>query len=147
MKQRPYLLLMRRFWLWLRQSVAFLWLVVVAGYLMVQAGQAFYQNYQSQQTTQSLQADLAQKELEKERLQALLVYYQTDSYKEKELRQELLYKRPDEKVYALPESGLSVDLANEVVSTGATKPAPPKPANEPIWRQWVNYLMYPQKNG
>jgi hypothetical protein len=65
---------------WLRRSAGFLWLAVVAGYLSLIAGQAVLRTYQAQKQTEDLTQKLADTQLEKERLQALLVYYSSDSF-------------------------------------------------------------------
>jgi cell division protein FtsB len=142
-------MLFYRFLDWLKQSVSFLWIIVVAIYLMYAAGQAVYHNYQNQQQTISLKNQLQSLQLEKVRLQSLLVYYQSDSYKEKELRQDLLLQMPDEKVYALPEGNNARSLENDVLNPLPTlvKSNTHKTTNTPIWRAWYDYLIYPVGRG
>jgi len=129
----------RRLFAWIAASSSFLWLAVVAAYLCTAAGRAVYKNYQAQQRIIALQHQLADEQSEKERLQALLVYYTTDDYKVKELRTDMLLKMPNETVYALPES------SGATLSEDAT-PAPTadttKPSTLPIWRQWAEYLLH-----
>ena len=134
----------QRFIAWLRRSFSFMWLVIVAAYLCVQAGQAVYKNYQSQQQVVDLQNRLAQAQIERDRLTALLVYYQTDSYKEKQLRQDLLLRKPGEAVFALPESAgaINEEQDSQTIVTAATTPTQ---NTDPIWRQWVNYLIFGDK--
>lgn len=138
MKQRPYRYLWNHFLLWLKHSWSFVWLAVFAGYLMISAGNAIYRNYQSQQETNSLVKELHQSQIEKERLQALLVYYKTDSYKEKELRSTLLLKKPNEKMYALPESSTPRSLEEDLPLASSNDPK--KTSTKPIWGQWLDYL-------
>jgi cell division protein FtsB len=76
----------------------------IAAYLSFAASQSVITNYQVQQETKELREQLANANLEKQKLEALIVYYKTDAFKEKELRRALLLARSDEKVYALPES-------------------------------------------
>jgi len=130
--------LTRRISLWARSTFNVLWLVVLAGYLMVVAAQAVYKTYQDQKDITRLEQKLQSDVQERERLQALLVYYQSDSFKEKELRRVLLLQMPNEKVYALPESSTSRQLEEETVATTDTKQPQ---AGGPIWRQWLNYLL------
>lgn len=134
---------LQRFFAWLRRSMSFMWLVVVAAYLCVQAGQAVYKNYQAQEQVTDLQKQLIRAQAQRERLQALLVYYNTDSYKEKELRQNLLLREPGEKVFALPESsGVLAAEDEEPIIQEETKPSQ---NTNPIWRQWVDYLVHGKK--
>jgi hypothetical protein len=123
---------------WFQNSFSYLWLVVLAVYISVLAGQAIYRNYNSQQETNALKQQLVDAQQEKERWQALLVYYSTDAYKEKVLRESLLLKRPDEKVYALPES--SVGHQAEEAEVAKRQVVDPR-VNLPIWRQWIEYLF------
>lgn len=123
---------------WFQGSFSYLWLVVLAVYISILAGQAIYRNYQSQQETNSLKQQLVAAQQERDRWAALLVYYSTDAYKEKVLRESLLLKRPDEKVYALPESSVG-QLADAVAA--AKRQAPDPRTSLPVWRQWFEYLF------
>jgi cell division protein FtsB len=126
----------------LRHSFNYLWLIAVAGYLVVSAGQAMLRNYNSQQQISTLQQKLSELNLEKQRLEALLVYYKTDTYKEKALRENLLLVRPEERVYALPESGNVRSLEDEVLQPAEKQVAQRSLENaEPSWRQWIDYLF------
>lgn len=138
----PYKYLFHKSVLWLRRSIRYLWLVGLAGYLVVLAGHAVYKNYQAQQETTGLKKRLIEAGFERERLSALVVYYKTDSFKEKELRRTLLLKKPEEKVYALPESSTSRALEESLAN--ASK-ANKKVSTAPIWQQWATYLWTGEK--
>lgn len=135
---------LNRFWNWLRHSFNVFWLMLAAGYLVVMAGQEVYQNYQSHQATEQLQSKLDQALLERDRLQALLVYYSTDSFKEKELRRTLLMKKPGETVYALPYSNNASSPEDEVAldasGQNTNKNQNTAASSDPIWRQWIEYF-------
>jgi cell division protein FtsB len=127
---------------WFKTSVGYLWMVVLAGYLVVSAAQSVYKTYQAQQQTQSLQNTVNQEKLEKARLEAVLVYYQTDAYKEKELRRSLLLKMPGETVYALPESSDTyslLDTLNGIPTTAKSQTTTSSP--RPSWELWYEYLF------
>jgi len=132
-------ILWRRFTSWVRRSFNVLWLVALASYFLVLAGQSVYKNYQTRQQTSDLQKQLVTAQKEDTRLQAMLVYYQTDSFKEKELRRTLLLQEPGEKVFALPESGMARQPGDDIVKEAAPVA---KPDQRPIWRQWADYLMH-----
>jgi cell division protein FtsB len=122
-----------------RNSLSYLWLIAAAGYLAVSASQAVIRNYHSQEEINDLEAHLADLKLEKQRLDALVIYYKTDAYKEKQLRQNLLLAKPNETVYALPEAGNVRSLEDE-----ALKPASAHVAVatvDPYWQQWLDYLF------
>lgn len=141
MRQYLFKQALRRFFAWARQSVGYLWLVVLAGYLAVSASQSMYRSYQSKKDTQVLRDKLNQALLEKQRLEALIVYYQTDSFKEKELRRTLLLKMPNEKVYALPEASQSEPLLEDSAISGGSQPATNVVDQLPYWKQWINYII------
>lgn len=130
--------MVRRIFSWLQGSFGYVWLVVLAAYFSVLAGQAIYRNYQSQQVSDSLEAELIAAKLEKERLEALVVYYRTDAFKEKELRRTLLLKLPEEKVYALPESGIGLQVEEAEI---ARREEEERLSSDPNWKQWLNYLF------
>jgi cell division protein FtsB len=136
--KHPYRFVLHRLLLWARRSASILWLVLVAAYLIVSATQAIIRNYHSQQDTALLQKQLADGQLEEQRLKALIVYYGTDSFKEKELRRTLLMKKPTEKMYALPESGVTRST-DDAITTGQKSAT--AGIQLPIWQQWVVYLL------
>ena len=126
----------------LRQSASYLWLIAAAVYLGVSAGQTVLRSYASKQEISDLQQKLANAQLEKQRLQALIVYYNTDGFKEKELRRAMLLAMPNETVYALPESNHNKSLEDEVTSPDVTKATTKTVSNEPNWKLWWEYLMH-----
>ncbi len=123
-------------------SSGYLWLVPVAAYLAFSATQAVARNYSSEKQTRALETQLNAARLERERLAAVIVYYRTDNFKEKELRRALLLVRPEEKVYALPESSSVRSLEEEAssVQSDADK-ARRNESDLPYWRQWVGYVL------
>lgn len=130
----------------LQRSFNYVWLIVLAGYIAVLAGQAFMRNYSSQKDTDTLVRQLHVMQQERQRLESLVVYYKTDAYKEKELRRDLLLVRPDERVFALPESGNPRSLEEEITrqsesgaDTGGTTGTD---TTSPSWRVWVDYLLH-----
>ena len=127
-----------------RNSFSYLWLVVLAIYLSVLTVQSVLRSYTSDQDTKALQVQLDLKQQEQARLQALVVYYQSDDYKEKELRRALLLKMPNETVYALPESSISVTPAQDVLASDTQEVSK---ENIPYWRQWIDFLLNGKKSG
>ena len=140
----PYLHALERLLHWLRRSFGVLWLVIMVAYFCVLAGRAFYKNYQEQQALDGLQKQLVAATVQRDRLQALLVYYRTDDYRELALRQDLLLQKPGERVYALPESS-ATQLSDEDVTVRASLAIPSKPSVDPFWKQWEAYLLRGEK--
>jgi cell division protein FtsB len=123
---------------WFQSSFSYLWLVALAVYFSVLAGQAIYRNYNAQQESKALQQQLTTAQEEKARLQSLVIYYNTDAFREKELRRALLLKKPDEKVYALPES--AVGKQEEEAELARREQEDPR-TSLPTWKQWIQYLF------
>ena len=122
-------------------------MVFLAGYLAVNVGQSIIKTYHVRQETLTLKTQLEEMKLEKQRLEALLSYYQSDVYKEKELRRSLLLKKPNEKVYALPESSEPKSLMEGIDSGSGLVRGENKDSEEkdsefvPNWKKWANYLL------
>lgn len=128
---------------WLKHSFSYLWLVAFAIYLAFSAGQSVYKTYQANQETEALREKLSKTLLEKQRLDALLVYYQTDTFKEYEMRRAMLLKNPNEKVYALPEqseSGSIVDGVEMALVQEQKKEVEDK-KQQANWRQWYEFVV------
>lgn len=141
---KEYLLALRKVGLWLRRSFSFLWLILLAVYLTVLASQSVIRNYQSQQETKGLQTKLDQTVQERKRMEALLVYYQTDEYRDLVLRQSLLLRKGTEKLYMLPESSGSKSVEDEVsLGTPATPTTEPV-SSQALWQQWLHYILHGQ---
>jgi cell division protein FtsB len=135
---KPYLYLFRLTILKLRRSAGTIWLLLFILYLAALTGNAMFRTYRTTQETEALQRKHQELLLEKQRLEAVLVYYQSETYKEKELRRALLLRLPNETVYALPESGILQIIEQEKQKNNDTK------ANLhalPVWRQWLVYLF------
>jgi cell division protein FtsB len=115
-----------------------LWLLVAIGYLGVITVRSITASYQSRQYIASLEGRLVALQQERARLESLLVYYQSDSFKEKELRRTLLVRRSEEKVYALPESSAGKAARAQVVTQQS---AGDSRLTLPVWQQWVQYLQ------
>lgn len=107
-------------------------LIVFGVYLLYSLGASVVSNYHSQQEIKTATDRIAELKLEKERLQSLLVYYDTKSYQEIELRRRMLLKMPGETVIALRGDHPLTELTTE-----PKKETPPPPA----WRQWYDYYF------
>lgn len=121
-----------------KNSFTYVWMVALAAYVTVLAGQAMFRNYESQKDTKTLQAQLDAATTERDRLNALVAYYQTDAYREKELRRSFLLQLPGEQVYALPESA----IGRKVEEEQAVRKIQEDPHKKlPNWQQWGEFLL------
>lgn len=115
------------------------WLVLAATCLVViwSLSSSVWRNYQIRQEISQAQTELDRLKLEKERMQSLLVYYNSRSFQEIQLRQHFLLKKADETVVALrtgqPQEGVSTP----------EEMAPPTPETPPPtgWRLWWQFYF------
>lgn len=110
--------------------------LVVFGYLVLGSVKLIYENYRIHQQANRLEADMARLDEYNYQLKSLLVYYETDSYKEKEARQRLNFQKPGERVVPVPlKEG---DDISSITQPGIeTQPATP-PSNP---KQWWDYFF------
>ena len=114
--------------------VPFLILTLVAyvGFLLYQA---VYFNYKTSQKIKTLKNQLVDLDSEKQKLESLIAYYQTDTFAELEARKKLGMRMPGEKA-------IKVDVPEDQASL-AKEQNQQKPVTQPAipnWQKWVNYL-------
>jgi cell division protein FtsB len=85
-----------------------LWLAVVI-YMMYTVGRLAYRNYQLNVEEAQLKSDVSTLQVDIQHLKNQIVYFQSDSYKEKMLREKLNLQKAGEKVVVItPEPSLAV---------------------------------------
>ena len=129
---------------YIRRSANAFWLLIAVAYLSISAGRAVYANYAEQQQLSVLKHQLVDAQQERERLQALLVYYASDDYKELAIRRSLLLKMPGEQVFALPESSGPSSLDDEEQVAAAVTPQI-KLSHTSIPSEWLDYFLHGKK--
>jgi len=72
-------------------------------YMLVSTVEAIWQNYQINLEINKLRIEIVQLQQEGEELEHLIAYRGTESFKEKEARRKLGYRKPYEKVIAIPQ--------------------------------------------
>ena len=106
----------------------FLWMV----------GRSAWQNHTTQLKISELETKITTMQSDNERLEQLLLYYQTESFKELEARRKLGLKKPDEQ--AIPVPTLIPHISED--QPGVAQTAAPSPfADQPIWRRWVRLVL------
>lgn len=114
---------------------------VIAGvvfiYMFVSTGEALWQNFQINQEIVVLRNDIIQLEQQNAQYKNLIAYLKTESFKEKEARRKLGYKKPGETVVAIPQDNfLHID-------PGTTK-TNETPENKPVMsnpQKWWDYIL------
>lgn len=107
--------------------------VLLLGYSLFLVGKSTYQNYQMSKNIVALKAQIAELEQTKRNLELSLIFYQSNSFKEVEVRRRLNLKGKDEHVVAIPWADTDASLG--IVTTPVkTSPSPP-PAPYIAWWQ------------
>jgi len=100
-KVNPIIKFINRYKPKVRASVVITTIIFV--YMFVATGEALWQNYQINQDIIKLKIDIIQLNKENIQLKNLIAYLKTESFREKEARRKLGYKKPDENVVAIPQ--------------------------------------------
>ena len=100
-------------------------LIGYGGFILVRG---IYRTYQYNQWIEEYAQTIANLEKENEQMQNLILYYETQSFKEVEARQKLGLKAPDEKVVVIPEN-------KDQPTQQETKPS--GTPNYLKWWQWI----------
>lgn len=109
--------------------VKYVWLAVIV-YIMFTVGKLAYKNYQLSNKENNLRGDIATLENEVQDLKNQIVYFQSDSYKEKMLRAKLNMQKEGERV---------VVITSEPKIEQAPEPEPKKKLTNP--EKWWNYFI------
>lgn len=103
-------------------------IIAIIGYVLFGIGKSIWRNYQMSSKIESVKSDISEIEEKNKLLQNMIIYYQTDSYKELEARRKLGYKKPGENVLIIPELSTQNKSQNEILppknSTNYTTPTP-----------------------
>lgn len=107
-------------------------------YLVIILGRSIYKNYSINQKISGLEDEIIALRLDNENIKNLLLYYNTDSFKELEIRRRLGMQKPDEKVAVFEEAKLGGENNSEeamaLSSTSTTQ------KTEPNYLKWIHYL-------
>ncbi len=92
-----------------------------------------YKNYQVNKQIKELEAEISELEAKNLELKGLIAYFKTQSYKEKELRRQLDYKKPNETVvFVIPEKNTESSELNE---------SEEKKSQESNWKIWWDFFF------
>jgi cell division protein FtsB len=104
----------------------------IVGYTAFVLFQSIYFNYQASQKIKDLKLQFAELDQKKLSLEALIAYYQTDTFRELEARKKLGLKMPGEKV-------VKVEIEKQEEPT-VPQNSLPNEKEKPNWQKWIDFL-------
>ena len=96
-------------------------------------------NYQLQKQTKEIKESISTVQIQNQDLENLILYYQTDSFREVEARRKLGLKKPDEKIFTVSVQKFT-DFGSELQAqkNSVSVPAPDlKTSNLQLWWQYL----------
>lgn len=103
---------------------------LIFAYVIYMSGKAFLRYQRLDQEIKKVEQEVSELEEENLRLKNLIVYFQSQSYKEKELRERLGYQKPGEKVIYFVDNNEEEELS-----------LPKEEEKKPNWKMWLDYLF------
>lgn len=121
----------------LRSQLSLVAISVVAIYMTVAITETVWQNHKINNEIIKLKVEIAELREQGQALQHLIAYRGTESFKEREARRKLGYKKPGEKVLAIPYSGLNS------IESGQTKETETDQDKRKLTnpQKWVEYIF------
>lgn len=121
----------------LKFSVKVLIAAAVFIYMLIATGEALWQNYRTNQEIAQLRIEITTLERENVQIKNLIAYLKTESFREKEARRKLGYKKPGEQVVALPQDNfIHTDLGT---TKDTTLSEPEVRLSNP--QKWWDYIL------
>ena len=115
----------------------FLYFLVIYTFFML--GRSVLTNYQLQKQVKGIESSIIDIKNQNKDLENLVLYYQSDSFREVEARRKLGYKKPDEKIFIVSVQKFT-DLNTEMQSQKeslSTKEQEKKQSNLSLWWQYI----------
>ncbi|MBU1082830.1 septum formation initiator family protein [Patescibacteria group bacterium] len=120
-----------------RSQIFLISLALVFSYMVFATGETLWQNYEVNREIAKLKVEIVQLQEQGQDLKYLIAYRGTESFKEREARRKLGYKKPGEKVLAITSplldnvgSGQAKDMPETQAKTKITNP-----------QKWLEYIF------
>ena len=110
---------------------------VVVIYMLIAITETVWQNYRINNEIIKLKIEIAELQEQGQSLRHLIAYRGTESFKEREARRKLGYKKSGEKVLAIPYSGLNSIESGQAKETEADQNK--RKLTNP--QKWVDYIF------
>jgi len=112
-------------------QVIFILLII---YLLFMLYQALALNYSTSQKIKNLKSEISTLEANKNMLEDLIMYYQTDAFKELEARKKLGMRKPDEKVLVVETKEVTDKPVEPIKAVEET----PQASNFSLWMKYFS---------
>jgi cell division protein FtsB len=112
--------------------------VLILCYILFLVGKSSIGNLNINQEIYKLQSDIEKTKDKNKELEELNIYYQSNSYKEKQARLKLGYAKPGESVIIIPQDDSSKDDSTLVENDNENKTTN---LEQPNWKNWINYFF------
>lgn len=112
-------------------------IAAIVVFILFNLGRSIWRNWQTSQKISTIEEEIGQLENQNQHLNNLIVYYQTDSFKELEARRKLGYKKTGENVLVIPELVQTEQNEDQIPQSSKEKVTTPKTANFIKWYQYV----------
>lgn len=112
--------------------------LLLVGYTFFILGKMVYQNYKINQQIKSLEKEVLKIEKENQHLSDLISFFQTETFKEREVREKLGLVKPGEKVLVFPESEGGEESFLEEKTFEEKQGEQEKIPN---WQKWWNFFF------
>lgn len=122
----------------INESVKQIFYVALIAYLVIILGRSIYKNYSINQKISDLENQIIAIRVDNENIKNSLLYYNTNSFKELEIRRRLGMQKPDEQVFLFDETALNDDMANKENQKQNVQNNTPAP--DPNYVKWLHYL-------
>lgn len=97
-------------------------IILIIFYIIFNIGRSIWKNYQINREIANIEAEIESLKTKNSALKNLILYYQTDTFKELEARKKLGLKKSDEKVIIIPENdGQTKKNEEELFEKGQTQ--------------------------
>lgn len=109
-------------------------------YIFFLSGRVIWQNWQLKLQSESIKAEINRLYQANHDLENLILYYQSDSFKEVQAREKLGLKKPGETVVFIPifnKQNFSSELLKDRQQIASNQ----KPEELANWRLWINYIF------
>jgi cell division protein FtsB len=119
-------------------SKIIIYLIVLYTFFLL--GKAVWTNFQLKKERDAIEGQIVALQEQNKNLSNLILYYQSDSFREEEAREKLGLKKPGETVVQVPVKK-ATDFGSEIAAQVQSVSEKTPPAQQPNWQLWWQYFF------